>query len=109
MEGLLDGCMRDIFTEQGGFDLSMTEFLPVITMDQGRRTSSGTPVVLQLLGGLPEAMAANAARAVKLGALGLDITFGCPSRFVNRRGAGAVLLKHRKTIDRIGTKLPSAF
>jgi len=107
MEGLLDGCMRDILTAKGGFDLCMTEFLPVTTrlepvkkfrrlcpeMDQGWRTPSGTPVVLQLLGGEPEAMAANAKRAVKLGAPGLDINFGCPSKFANRRGAGAALLK----------------
>ncbi len=107
MEGLLDGCMRDILTAQGGFDLCMTEFLPVTTkveslkkfrrlcpeLDRGWRTSSGTPVVLQLLGAVPDAMAANAARAAQLGAPGLDINFGCPSKFANRRGAGAVLLK----------------
>ena len=107
MEGLLDGCMRDILTEAGGFDLCMTEFLPVTTkvhslekfrllcpeLGRGWRTSSGTPVVLQLLGAVPEAMVANAARAAQLGAPGLDINFGCPSRLANRRGAGAVLLK----------------
>jgi len=107
MEGLLDACMRNILTEAGGFDLCMTEFLRVTTrteplknfrricpeLDKGWRTSSGTPVVLQLLGGVPGAMAANAARAVKLGAPGLDINFGCPSKLANRRGAGAVLLK----------------
>ncbi|MDT8318237.1 MAG: tRNA-dihydrouridine synthase [bacterium] len=108
MEGLLDECMRDILTSQGGFDLCMTEFLPVTDkiepvkkfrrlcpeMDQGWRTPCGTPVALQLLGSLPEAMAANAERAVRLGAPGLDINFGCPSRLTNRRGAGAALLKH---------------
>lgn len=107
MEGLLDGCMREILTKQGSFDLCMTEFLPVTTkiepvkkfrhlcpeMERGWRTSSGTPVVLQLLGAVPEAMAANAVRAVKLGAPGLDINFGCPSKLTNRRGAGAALLK----------------
>ena len=107
MEKLLDGCMRDILTKQGGFDLCMTEFLRVTTvveslkkfrrlcpeMDNGWRTPSGTPVLLQLLGGIPEVMAANAARAVKLGAPGIDINFGCPSKSPNKNGAGAVLLK----------------
>ena len=107
MEGLLDACMRDILTKQGGFDLCMTEFLPVTTrmepikkfrrlcpeMDQGWRTASGTPVVLQLLGSEPGAMAANAERAFNLGAPGLDINFGCPSKLTNRRGAGAAVLK----------------
>jgi len=107
MEGLLDACMRDILTEAGGFDLCVTEFLRVTDkvhplkkfrrvcpeLDRGWRTSAGTPVVLQLLGGVPEVMAGNAERAVKLGAPGIDINFGCPSKPANRRDAGAVLLK----------------
>ena len=107
MEGLLDHCMREILTAQGGFDICMTEFLPVTSslepvkkfrrlcpeMDQGWQTTSGTPVFLQLLGGEPGAMAANAERAVRLGAPGIDINFGCPSKLANRRGAGAALLK----------------
>ena len=114
MEKLLDSCMRDILTRAGGFDFCMTEFMRVSTkvhslkkfrricpeLDKGWRTPSGTPVVLQLLGGLPEAMAANAARAARLGAPGLDINFGCPSRTVNNNGAGAILLKEpRKLYD----------
>jgi len=107
MDGVLDGCMRDILTRSGTFDLCMTEFLRVTAqknpvkifrricpeMDRGWRTPSGTPVVLQLLGGIPEAMADSAEIAVKLGAPGIDINFGCPSKSVTRKGCGAILLK----------------
>lgn len=107
MHGVIDGCMRDILTRSGAFDLCMTEFLRVTAqrnplkifrricpeMYKGWRTPSGTPVVLQLLGSIPEAMADNAEIAVKLGAPGIDINFGCPSKSVTRKGSGAILLK----------------
>ncbi len=112
MEGLLDGCMRDILTRAGGYDLCMTEFLRVTTselpmkkfrrvcpeLEKGWRTPSGTPVVLQLLGAVAEPMAANAAFAVELGAPGIDINFGCPSRSVTRKGGGAALLREPRKI-----------
>jgi tRNA-dihydrouridine synthase C len=107
MEGVIDSRMRETLTNIGGYELCMTEFVRVTDrllpakvfrrlcpeLASGGRTRSGTPVVVQLLGGEPEAMAANAARAAVLGALGIDLNFGCPSRFVNRSAGGAVLLK----------------
>ncbi|MBE9536370.1 MAG: tRNA-dihydrouridine synthase family protein [Proteobacteria bacterium] len=115
MDGVLDGCMRDILTRSGAFDLCMTEFLRVTAqinplkvfrricpeMDKGWRTPSGTPVVLQILGSIPGAMAANAEIAVKLGAPGIDINFGCPSKSVTRKGCGAILLKEPRRIHDI--------
>ena len=38
-------------------------------------------------------MAENAANVAALGALGVDINFGCPAKLVNRHGGGAALLK----------------
>jgi tRNA-dihydrouridine synthase C len=38
-------------------------------------------------------MAENAAHAATLGALGIDLNFGCPTKLVNRHGGGAALLK----------------
>ena len=60
---------------------------------QGAKTSSGTPVRMQLLGSSPEYMALNAERAVKLGSPGIDINFGCPSKTVNKHRGGAILLR----------------
>ena len=115
MEKLIDGCMRDLLTSVGGYDLAMTEFLRITTVVHPRKkfrricpeieshclTSAGTPVVLQLLGGVPEAMAANAAKAIKLGVKGIDVNFGCPSKSVNSKGAGAALLKEPHTLYKI--------
>jgi len=108
MEGVVDSRMRNILTGIGGFHLCVTEFVRVTDrllpgkvfrrlcpeLNQGGKTSAGTPVVVQLLGGVPEVMAVNATKAVTLGALGIDVNFGCPSPQVNRKAGGAVLLKN---------------
>lgn len=122
MEGIVDWQMRDTLTairafdfpstNQSGTDLPsidhcVTEFLRVTDqllppsvfyrncpeLNTNSKTRSGVPVFLQLLGSVPEAMAANAIRAVELGAAGIDLNFGCPAKLVNRNCGGAVLLK----------------
>lgn len=106
MEGVVDPCVREIFSAIGGIDRCVTEFvrvtrqrLPTRTfyrycpeLYQQSHTQAGTPVYMQLLGDHPEMMAANALQAVKLGAMAIDINFGCPAKTVNNHGGGAVLL-----------------
>ncbi|MBI3771228.1 MAG: tRNA-dihydrouridine synthase [Gammaproteobacteria bacterium] len=115
MEGVIDHHMRELLTAQGGYHRCVTEFVRVTDqllpgrvfrrlcpeLANGGRTRAGTPVVVQLLGGIPEAMAANAQRAAAMGAPGIDINFGCPSKFVNRNAGGAVLLKEPQRIHDI--------
>jgi tRNA-dihydrouridine synthase C len=107
MEGLVDMEMRQILTAVGGFDACVTEFVRITDqllpsrvyyrmspeLHNNGKTASGTPVIVQILGGLPDIMAANAARAAELGAPAIDINFGCPSKFTNRKAGGAILLK----------------
>ena len=109
MEGLLDHLLRDALTRSGGagFDACVTEFIRVTDtllpverfrrvvpeLSNGGRTPSGVPVRVQFLGSDPACLADNAARAVTLGALSIDLNFGCPAKTVNRHGGGAVLLK----------------
>ncbi len=107
MEGVVDWYMRDLLTGIGGYDACVTEFVRVVDrclpekvyrrlcpeLATAAKTAAGTPVVIQLLGGDAQAMAQNAARAAALGAAGIDINFGCPSKVVNRNDGGAVLLK----------------
>lgn len=64
-------------------------------------TKTGTPVFLQLLGSDNNAMAENAAKAVQLGAKGIDLNFGCPAKTVNQRDAGASLLKFPERINQL--------
>ncbi|AGH95844.1 dihydrouridine synthase family protein [Pseudobdellovibrio exovorus JSS] len=115
MEGVTDWAMRDLLTQLGGIDQCVTEFLRVtdhLHSDEvfykncpelltGSRTRSGTPVFIQLLGGKVDPLVANAVRAVELGALGVDLNFGCPAKTVNRHDGGAALLQYTDRIYNI--------
>ena len=112
MEGVTDWVMRDLLTSIGGIDHCVTEFLRVTNqlhpfsvfekncpeLKTGSKTRAGTPVFIQLLGGQPGPLAANAVRAAELGALGIDLNFGCPAKTVNRHDGGAILLKSSERI-----------
>lgn len=107
MEGVTDWAMRDLLTSLGGIDQCVTEFLRVTDklhpykvfekncpeLKSGSKTRSGTPVFVQLLGGQANPLAENALRAHEMGALGVDLNFGCPAKTVNRHDGGASLLK----------------
>lgn len=119
MDGLTDSYAREILTDIGGYDYCVTEFLRVTdtlfprrvfyrrfpelrpadnTQHKISHTKAGTPVYLQLLGSDTNAMAENAAKAVQLGAKGIDLNFGCPAKTVNRRDGGASLLQYPERI-----------
>ncbi len=114
MEGVVDFVLRDVLTGTGGIDQCLTEFIrvtdklhspPVIyryapELKMGSRTRHGTKMFLQYLGGQAQPLAENAAQGAELGALGIDLNFGCPAKTVNRHDGGASLLK---TPDRIFT------
>jgi tRNA-dihydrouridine synthase C len=107
MEGVVDHFLRKILTNIGGIDICVTEFIRIndhILPDRvfqrfcpelltGCKTPSGTPVRIQLLGGKPDPIAANAAKAVSIGASAIDLNFGCPAKTVNKSDGGACLLK----------------
>ncbi|TMN93445.1 tRNA dihydrouridine(16) synthase DusC [Pseudoalteromonas phenolica] len=115
MEGVVDFKMRQLLTNLGGFDLCVTEFIRVVDLTFPRRvfiktcpellnngyTESGTPVRIQLLGQVPNALAANARKAVMLGSHGIDLNFGCPAKTVNKSKGGAVLLKEPELMYQI--------
>ena len=117
MEGVIDHTMRDLLTGLGGIDRCVTEFVRVSgqllpprvfhrycpELDRGGTTRHGVPVYLQLLGGQPEPMADNAARAAELGAPGIDLNFGCPAKTVNRSDGGAIILRQPERVYRIVT------
>jgi tRNA-dihydrouridine synthase C len=115
MEGVIDHTMRDLLTALGGIDRCVTEFVRVShellpprvfhrlcpELRRGGHTASGVPVFLQLLGGKPELLAENAARAAELGAPGIDLNFGCPAKTVNRSDGGSVILREPERVYRI--------
>ena len=91
MEGVTDWVMRDQLTSIGGIDYCVTEFIRVTSnlypdsvflkncpeLKSNCKTRSGTPVIIQLLGGHPEPLAANAVKAV-FGFNGTTRDFGVP-------------------------------
>lgn len=112
MEGLTDPLMRDLLSATGAFDWCVTEFIRITDsvlpkntfylacpeLENGGKTAAGTPVHVQLLGNNPDMLAANAYRAVELGAPAIDMNFGCPAKTVNRHRGGSVLLDEPETI-----------
>ena len=122
MEGLADVHLRRLLTAQGGFDWVVSEFIRVVDRPYpdrvfynicpelrfGGRTASGTPVRVQLLGNDLPAMAENARRAIALGSHGIDINFGCPSKTVNKRKGGAVMLREPDSLYRVVNAVRSA-
>lgn len=91
MEGVTDAPMRALMSERGGFTHCVTEFLRVSQTVLPRKVfersvselahvhpRSGTPVIVQLLGGNAERLALSARAAIELGATGVDLNFGCP-------------------------------
>lgn len=115
MEGVTDFPMRALLTELGGFQYCVSEFVRVTQepvpekvfyrlipeLRSGGRTASGIPIIVQLLGGDSQKIAESALTAVKCGALGIDLNFGCPAPTVNRHDGGAVLLKSPSRIFEI--------
>ena len=122
MEGLADYVLRDVLTSTGGFDGCVSEFVRVTgsvlprsvyereapEVLRGARTSSGTPMVIQLLGSDPDWMALNAAMAASVSPYGIDLNFGCPANIVNRHGGGAMLLAHPEQLNRIVSSVRAA-
>lgn len=122
MEGLADNILRDCLTRIGGIDLCVTEFVRVTDkllpqrvfyrlcpeLLEGGVTPAGVPVRVQLLGNHPQALAANAVRAIELGSPGVDLNFGCPAKTVNRSQGGAILLKQPDLVHEIVSEVRAA-
>ncbi|PAU76003.1 tRNA dihydrouridine synthase [Halomonas salipaludis] len=119
MEGVIDAHTRALLTAGPGFDWTVTEFVRVVDARLPPRvflkhcpelarhaqgepvaTPSGVAVHLQLLGSDPDALAANAEQAIRLGATSLDLNFGCPAKLVNRHDGGASLLRDPQRVER---------
>lgn len=116
MEGLTDPLMRKVLTSIGQYDWTVSEFIritqtllpnhvfykyvPELQHDgelQGK-TIHGTPVHVQLLGSNPTLLAENAVKACALGAMAIDLNFGCPAKTVNNHRGGSVLLTEPETV-----------
>lgn len=117
MEGLTDPLMRQILTQIATdmgvrYDWAVSEFIRVThyplpahafykavpELYTDGRTTSGTPVHIQLLGNNPDTIAHSAVVAVGCGAMAIDLNFGCPAKTVNNHKGGSILLDEPETI-----------
>jgi tRNA-dihydrouridine synthase C len=118
MDGVTDHVYRRLLCElcgPAGISICVSEFVRVTNqrvpssvflkhcpeLNEGGRSANGVPVFVQLLGGLPEPMAAAALAAAELGAPGIDLNFGCPAKRVNHHDGGAALLREPSRVERI--------
>ena len=119
MDGVTDRVYRDLLTRlhdgDSGISMCVSEFVRVTRsvvvpkvilkhcpeVQTGGRTAAGVPVFVQILGGQPEPMAGTALRCVEMGAPGIDINFGCPSKTVNGSDGGATILKCPQRVEAI--------
>lgn len=111
MDGVTDASYRGVLTDllhgRSGISQCVSEFVRVVDrrvqpkvlarhcpelLGDGH-TAAGVPVFVQLLGGDAAPMADSAALAADMGAVGIDLNFGCPAKTVNRHDGGATLLK----------------
>ena len=106
MQGYADYAMRTRFALAGGFDQMVCEFASISVGCPGRAfwaklmpeidtalRCDGVPVFPQLLGRNAEAMKRALDSLIGFGFQAVDVNFGCPAPGVNRRGAGAAMLR----------------
>jgi len=122
MEGVVDFHLRQIYAALADIDMCVTEFIrvnehvmprkvftrtcPELLSENRSFTVLGkevraTPIKVQLLGSHPGLLEGNAAKVAKLGAIGIDLSFGCPAKTVNRSMGGAILLDDTALISDI--------
>ena len=130
MEGLTDPLMRQILTQIATdlgrpYNWCVSEFIRVTQhvlpehvfykyvpeLHTDSKTIAGTPIHVQLLGSDPTLLAETAQVACALGAVAIDLNFGCPAKTVNNHRGGSVLLDEptliREIIDAVRLATPS--
>ncbi len=118
MEGVVDHNLRKLYCEIGGIDYAVTEFIRV---PQSRLPDHvfyrlcpelikpiAIPVRVQLLGSDPANLAEHAQRLANLGAIGIDLNFGCPAKTVNKSRGGACLLQEPNLLHDIAHAVRTA-
>lgn len=108
MEGVVDHHLRKIYTDLGGVDCCVTEFIRVNDSCLPEKVFKRhcpelgvplkIPVRVQLLGSNPAMLAYSARKVALMGAPAIDLNFGCPANTVNKNRGGACLLDEPKLL-----------
>lgn len=103
MEAVTDVVFRHVVAQAGRPDVFFTEFTNATGWFRagdkaigGRlvKTDDEQPIVAQLWGGDPEAMAALSQHCADLGYDGIDINMGCPDQSAIKGGGGADMIRN---------------
>ena len=110
MAGVTDPAFRRIIAKYGKPDVLWTEFVSADGLFLGgyhalikdlEFSQSERPIVAQFFTSNPNMMRKAASLARELGFDGIDINMGCPDKGIEKRGAGANLIKHPKIAQEI--------
>lgn len=103
MSGITDAAFRRMLLKFGRPDVFWTEFASTDGLfSKGRENiledlkflRAEHPIVAQVFGAKPDLFEKTAALVKSLGFDGIDINMGCPDKDVEKRGAGAALIKN---------------
>lgn len=108
MDGVTDNAFRTILKEQGA-DLVYSEFVsadgiyhnPKFMKPQMEFEEMQRPYVCQIFGKDPEMFTHAAGVVEEMGADGVDINFGCPSKRVVKHGSGVKLMTDLEQVHKI--------
>ena len=110
MADVTDPAFRRLIAKYGKPDVFWTEFVSADGLFLGGYdalikdlafTQSERPIVAQFFTSNPDMMRKAASLAKDLGFDGLDINMGCPDKSIEKRGAGAGLMKHPELAQEI--------
>jgi len=115
MSGITDPPFRLLAREKGA-DLAYTEMVSAEGLVRGNNGcsrlletySSEGPLMGQLFGTDPAALAEAASRVQEMGLAGVDINAGCPAAKIVKKGAGAALLRDPQRLREILTQVRNA-
>lgn len=103
MEAVTDVVFRHVVAEAGRPDVFFTEFTNATGWHRAGnkaigsrliKTDNENPIVAQLWGNDPEAMAALSRHCANLGYDGIDINMGCPDQSAIKAGGGSDMIRH---------------
>lgn len=110
MADVTDAAFRRIINIYGKPDVFWTEFVSADGLaSEGREilkidllyTEGERPIVAQLFSSHPKKMRESAQLVARLGFDGIDINMGCPDKSIEKQGAGAAMIKNKKSAGEI--------
>lgn len=109
MRDVTDAAFWRLVQQRGGADAYWTEYTRVHVTSRPEKAvvrsilsnCTGRPVVAQMMGNDPEALARTARALASLPVAAIELNLGCPAPVVYRKCAGGGLLRHLDLLDRI--------